>query len=60
MIFVDAIPEHRIPFAFWLAFVNLAEKSGSEIKGPWSCLTKLFDIIFTNEKTHIQPDFHQR
>jgi hypothetical protein len=32
MIFVDTIPEHRILFAFWLAFGNLAEKLGSEIK----------------------------
>jgi hypothetical protein len=33
MIFVDTIPDHRIPFAFWLAFFNLAEKLGTEIKG---------------------------
>lgn len=50
MIFGDTIPEHRILFAFRLAFVNLAEKLGGEIKGQWSCLTKLFDIIFTNEE----------
>jgi len=32
MIFGDTIPEHRILFAFWLTFVNLAEKLGGEIK----------------------------
>jgi hypothetical protein len=33
MIFVDAIPDHRIPFAFWLTFFHLAEKLVAEIKG---------------------------
>jgi hypothetical protein len=33
MIFVDTIPEHRIPFAFWLAFANLAQKLAGVIKG---------------------------